>query len=86
MVTEKGRVGPACVSDPRYSAGLAWAVKEAARNMGAESMSIIVPGVNAGAMQTFFEAGLKTEFYAAWMSAEPLGKFESYFLASGMLL
>jgi len=86
VVTSKGRVGPACVTDARYSAGLAWAVKEAARQMGAESMSIVVPGVNAGALQTFFEAGLKTEFFGAWMSAKPLGKFESYFLAGGMLL
>jgi len=86
VVAEKGRVGPACVIDPRYSAGLAWAVKEAARNLGAESMSIVVPGVNAGALNAFFEAGLKTEFFGAWMSAKPIGAFESYFLASGMLL
>jgi GNAT superfamily N-acetyltransferase len=86
VVTEKGRVGPACVVDARYSAGLAWAVKEAARSMGAESMSIIVPGVNSGALETFFEAGLKTEFFGAWMSAKPVGAFESYCPASGMLL
>ena len=86
VVTEKGRVGPACVVDPRYSAGLAWALTEAARSMGAETMAIIVPGVNSGALQAFFEAGLRTEFFGAWMSAKPIGAFESYLPASGMLL
>ena len=33
ILNEKGRVGPAGVVDPRYSAGLAWAIKEAARSM-----------------------------------------------------
>jgi ribosomal protein S18 acetylase RimI-like enzyme len=86
IVNEKGRVGPAYVTDPRYSAGLAWAVKEAARGMGAENMVIVVPGVNAGALDVFFGAGLRTEFFGAWMSAEPIGAFESYLLAGGMLL
>ena len=36
VVNEKGRVGPACVLDPLYGDGLAWAIKEAARAMGAE--------------------------------------------------
>src|SRR6266850_6169497 len=86
IVTEKGRVGPACVMDPRYSAGLAWSIKEAARAMGAESIVIVVPGVNSGALEVFFGAGLKTEFFGAWMSAKPIGAFESYLLAGGMLL
>jgi len=86
VVGEKGRVGPACVLDPRYSAGLAWAIKETARNMGAESIVIVVPGVNSGALDVFFRAGLKTEFFGAWMSAKPIGSFESYLLAGGMLL
>jgi GNAT superfamily N-acetyltransferase len=86
VITEKGRVGPACVIDPRYSAGLAWAIKEAAREMGAERIVIVVPGVNSGALSVFFRAGLKTEFFGAWMSAKPVGAFESYLLASGMLL
>ena len=86
VITEKGRVGPAGVTDPRYSAGLAWAIKEKAREIGAPSISMVVPGVNAGALGVFFEAGLKIEFYGAWMSAEPIGRFESYLLAGGMLL
>ena len=86
IVTEKGRVGPACVLDPRYSAGLAWAVKETAREMGAEDMVIVVPGVNSGALEAFFGAGLRTVFFGAWMSAKPIGAFESYLLAGGMLL
>ena len=86
IVTEKGRVGPACVTDPRYSAGLAWAIKEAARGMGAEDIVIVVPGVNSGALEVFFRAGLKTSFFGAWMSAKPIGPFESYLLAGGMLL
>ena len=86
IVTEKGRVGPVCVTDPRYSEGVAWAVKEAAREMGAEKMVVVVPGVNAGALEVFFGAGLKTEFFGAWMSAKPIGAFESYLLAGGMLL
>lgn len=86
VVGAKGRVGPACVMDPRYSAGLAWAVKEAAREMGAENIFVVVPGVNSGALDTFFRAGLKTEFFGAWMSAKPFGAFESYMLAGGMLL
>jgi ribosomal protein S18 acetylase RimI-like enzyme len=86
VVNEKGRVGPAGVVDPRYSAGLAWAVTEAAREMGAETMFIVVPGVNAGALDTFFRAGLRTEFFGAWMSSKPIGAFEGYLLAGGMLL
>jgi len=86
IVTEKGRVGPACVVDPAYSAGLAWAVKEAARAMGAKDVAIVVPGVNSGALEVFFRAGLKTVFFGAWMSARPIGAFESYLLAGGMLL
>lgn len=86
VVSEKGRIGPACVVDPRYSAGLAWAIKETAREMGAESIVMVVPGVNAGALDVFFRAGLRTVFFGAWMSAKPIGSFESYLLASGMLL
>lgn len=86
VVTEKGRVGPACVTDPRYSAGLAWAIKEKAREMGAENIFMVVPGVNAGALDVFLEAGLKIGLFGAWMSAEPIGRFESYLLAGGMLL
>ena len=86
VVTESGRVGPACVTDPRYGAGLAWAIKEKARELGAENIAIVVPGVNAGALDVFFETGLKIGFSGAWMSAEPIGRFESYLLAGGMLL
>ena len=42
--------------------------------------------MQCAALTAFFEAGLKTEFFGAWMSARPLGVFESYFLAGGMLL
>jgi ribosomal protein S18 acetylase RimI-like enzyme len=86
VVNEKGRVGPAGVLDSRDSAGLAWAVKEAARTMGADNMIIVVPGVNHGALDVFFRAGLRTEFFGAWMSAKPIGTFEGYLLAGGMLL
>ena len=86
IVSESGRAGPACVMDPRYSAGLAWATKEAARGMGAENIVAIVPGVNPGALEVFFGAGLRTEFFGAWMSAKPIGAFESYLLAGGLLL
>ena len=86
VLTEKGRVGPAGVTDPRYGAGLAWAIKEKAREIGAESIAMVVPGGNAGALGVFFEAGLKIEFLGAWMSSEPIGRFESYILAGGMLL
>jgi hypothetical protein len=86
IVNKKGRVGPAGVTDSRYSAGLAWAIKEAAREMGAKEMFVVVPGVNAGALGAFFEAGLKTEFFGAWMSEKPVGSFEGYLLAGGMLL
>jgi GNAT superfamily N-acetyltransferase len=86
VANDKGRVGPAGVIDPRYSAGLAWAIKEKVREMGAESIIITVPGVNAGALDVFFRAGLRAEFFGAWMSAKPIGSFESYLLAGGMLL
>ena len=86
IINEKGRVGPAGVTDARYSAGLAWAIKEAARKMKAESIFVVVPGVNHGAIDVFFRAGLKTEFFGAWMSAKPVGSFEGYMLAGGMLL
>jgi len=86
VITEKGRVGPACVTDPRYGAGLAWAIKEKARELGAESISLVVPGVNASALEVFLKAGLKSPFYGAWMSGKPVGSFETYILAGGMLL
>ncbi len=86
ILNEKGRVGPAGVVDPRYSAGLAWAIKEVVRSMGAKELFVVVPGVNAGAISAFLEAGLKTEFFGAWMSAKPVGSFEGYLLAGGMLL
>jgi GNAT superfamily N-acetyltransferase len=86
VVNERGRVGPAGVLDPRDSAGLAWAVKERAREMGAESLFVVVPGVNHGALDVFFRAGLRTEFYGAWMAEKPVGSFEGYLLAGGMLL
>ena len=86
IVNRKGRIGPAGVADARYSAGLAWAVKEAARAMKAKDVFVVVPGVNAGALSAFFQAGLKTEFFGAWMSARPVGSFEGYVLAGGMLL
>lgn len=86
VMNEKGRVGPAGVVDARYSAGLAWAIKEKAREMKVKEMFIVVPGVNEGALDTFFRAGLKLEFFGAWMSAKPIGMFEGYILAGGMLL
>jgi len=86
IVNKKGRVGPAGVTDPRLSAGLAWALKEAARAMEAKEIFVVVPGVNAGALDAFFDAGLKTEFFGAWMSAKPVGFLEGYLLAGGMLL
>jgi hypothetical protein len=86
IANEKGRVGPAGVIDPRYGAGLAWAIKEAVRGVGAKELFVVVPGVNAGALDAFFAAGLRTEFFGAWMSAKPVGSFEGYLLAGGMLL
>jgi hypothetical protein len=86
VVNEKGRVGPAGVTDARYSAGLAWAIVEVAREIKAKALFVVVPGTNAGALSAFFQAGLKTEFYGAWMSAKPVGSFEGYMLAGGMLL
>jgi len=86
IVNEKGRVGPAGVVDAHYSAGLAWAIKEVARELEAKDLVVVVPGTNAGALNTFFDAGLKTEFFGAWMSAKPVGSFDGYLLAGGMLL
>lgn len=86
VVNPKGRVGPAGVVDPRYSAGLAWAIKEAARAMQAKELFVVVPGTNAGTLGVFFEAGLRVEFYGAWMAARPVGSFDGYMLAGGMLL
>ena len=86
IVNEKGRVGPAGVVDARYGAGLAWAVTEVARGLGAKDVVVVVPGTNDGALDTFLAAGLKTEFFGAWMSAKPVGSFEGYLLAGGMLL
>jgi len=86
IVNEKGRVGPAGVVDPRYGAGLAWAIKEVVRELNAKDMFVVVPGTNAGALSALFEAGLKIEFYGAWMSAKPVGSFDGYMLAGGMLL
>lgn len=86
VVNEKGRVGPAGVTDDRYSAGLAWAIVETARTLGARDLVITVPGVNHGALDALFRAGLKVEFFGAWMSARPIGRFDAYLLAGGMLL
>jgi GNAT superfamily N-acetyltransferase len=86
VANEKGRIGPAGVVDPRYGAGLAWAIKEVARGMGAETIFVNVPGVNTDALEVLFRAGLRTQFFGAWMATRPIGSFESYLLAGGMLL
>jgi len=86
VINEKGRLGPAGVIDPRYGTALVWAITDTARKMGAESLTVVVPGVNRDALDVFFRAGLKTEFFGAWMSAKPVGSFEHYLLAGGMLL
>ena len=86
VVNAKGRIGPAGVTDARYGPGLAWAILEAARAMKAKDLFAVVPGVNAGALDVFFRAGLRTEFFGAWMAAKPIGRFEAYLLAGGMLL
>ena len=49
-------------------------------------LTVIVPGVNSGALDTFFRSGLRTAFFGAWMSAKPIGSLKSYLLAGGMLL
>jgi hypothetical protein len=49
-------------------------------------MFVVVPGTNAGALGAFFAAGLRAEFFGAWMSAKPIGSFDGYLLAGGMLL
>jgi len=38
------------------------------------------------ALEVFLRAGLKVEFFGAWMSARPIGSFDAYLLAGGMLL
>lgn len=86
VLNQKGRLGPAGVIDPRYSAGLAWAALKAAREMRVEELILQAPGVNARALETFLRAGLKAHFLGAWMSARPVGSFEGYLLAGGMLL
>ena len=86
IVNEKGRIGPAGVVNPRDSAGLAWAIKEVARGLQAKEVFVVVPGTNAGALRAFFDAGMKAEFFGAWMSAKPVGSFDGYLLAGGMLL
>ena len=52
----------------------------------AKEMFAVVPGTNAGALGALMAAGLKTEFFGAWMSAKPVGSFDGYLLAGGMLL
>src|SRR5262245_28643449 len=86
VINPRGRVGPAGVIDPRYSAGLAWAIQNTAREMGAETIMLNVPGMNTSALEVFFRSGFKTVFFGAWMAARPVGSFESYVLAGGMLL
>src|SRR5215831_4807619 len=54
VINPHGRVGPAGVIDPRYSAGLAWAIQKAAREMGAEAITLTVPGTNTGALDVLF--------------------------------
>src|SRR5262249_58627720 len=40
VVNKKGRVGPAGVVDPRYSAGLPWAIQDAARPLKATDVLV----------------------------------------------
>jgi len=86
VINPRGRVGPAGVIDPRYGAGLAWAIQNTAREMGAETIMLNVPGMNTSALDVFFRSGFKTVFFGAWMAAKPVGSFETYVLAGGMLL
>ena len=59
--------------------GVRPAMQEMAGRLAALGYGVLLPDV-------FFRAGLRTEFFGAWMSAAPVGWFEAYLLAGGMLL
>lgn len=86
IVNEEGRIGPGGVLDPSLSAGLTWATLAAARELGAKNATAFLPGLNGGALDVFFRAGLRTQFPGAWMATKDIGRFDGYLMGGGMLL
>lgn len=85
VIRGNGAIGPAGVSDSSLSGDLFSAAVAKARDLRLKEVSAWVPGLNAGAINAAFDAGLKTEFTTVWMAARPIGNLEAYIPSGGVL-
>lgn len=85
VIRGNGVIGPAGVSDASLSRDLFYSAVAKAHELKLEYVSAWVPGLNTGAINAAFEAGLKTEFTTVWMAARPIGNPEAYIPSGGVL-
>jgi GNAT superfamily N-acetyltransferase len=80
-----GIIGPAGVSDARWSGDLLSAAIAKARELGVKKVSAWIPGLNDGALRAAFEAGLNIDFVTVWMAQRDLGNLRCYIPTGGVL-
>ena len=85
VIRGNGAIGPGGVRDPSLSAGLMSAAITKARELGMKTVSAWVPGLNVGALEAAFDAGLKIGFLTAWMAAGDIVRLDSYLPSGGVL-
>jgi len=85
VIRGNGAIGPGGVRDPSFSAGLMSAAITKARELGMKTVSAWIPGLNMGALEAAFDAGLKIGFLTAWMAAKDIVRLDSYLPSGGVL-
>jgi len=85
VIRGNGAIGPGGVRDPSLSAGLMSAAIAEAHEIGMKTVSVWIPGLNAGALSVALAAGLKIDFLTAWMAAKDIGRLDCYLPSGGVL-
>ncbi len=85
VIRGNGVVGPGGVADRALSAGLMVAAIGKARELGLNTISCWIPGLNEGALSAAFAAGLKVDFLTVWMAARDVGDLAAYLPSGGVL-
>ncbi len=85
VIRGSGAIGPGGVVERSLNEDLLRAAFAKARATGLKKVAVWVPGVNKGAVQASFVAGLKVDFMTVWMSAGRVGNLENYVPSSRLL-
>ncbi len=85
IIRGNGVIGPAGVSDTSLSGDLFSAAIAKAHDLKLKEVWAWVPGLNTGAINAAFDAGLKTDFTTVWMAARPIMNLEAYIPSGGVL-